>query len=85
MISQFLLGFFCISPQKGSIQIRAKHPNKEQIGLDEAQMQMTDRYNELSPFFGEDEQSEQSRLFKRLADLTDDGAALAEMQDLGLL
>jgi hypothetical protein len=35
-----------------------KTPNKEQISLEEALAQIADRFNELSPFFDEAQESE---------------------------
>lgn len=43
------------------------------------------RLAEISPYLGEDIQTETGSMFEHLADLIDDDAALAEMQDLGLL
>jgi len=43
------------------------------------------RLADISHNFGEDTQTELGRMYEHFADLTDDDAALAEMQDLGLL
>ena len=58
---------------------------REPMSLEDAQRQLEKRRNALSPFFYEYEQSEYGWMFERMADMTDDDAALAEMQDLGLL
>jgi hypothetical protein len=40
---------------------------------------------EISPHLGKETQTEIGKMSESLADLTDEDAALAEMQDLGLL
>ena len=52
---------------------------------DEVTEKLGQRLAEISPHLNEDTQTELGRTFEQLADLTDDDAALAEMQDLGLL
>jgi len=55
---------------------------KEKITKDEAQELLKQRKEEISPFMGQDTQTERGKIFEILADLTDDDGALAEMQDL---
>lgn len=55
------------------------------LSPEEINGQLESRLAEISPHFGEETQTEHGRMFELLADLTDDDAALAEMQDLGLL
>ena len=50
-----------------------------------APLQLQDRLIDISAYLSKDTQSDQGRMFESLADLTDDDAALSEMQDLGLL
>jgi hypothetical protein len=57
----------------------------EKLNQEAALEQLESRREELSSYLDEDKQSEQGRMFEALADMTDDDAALAEMQDLGLL
>jgi hypothetical protein len=57
----------------------------EEISQEDALAQLERRREEITPHMYEDTQTEQGRLFESLADMTDDDAALAEMQDLGLL
>ena len=51
----------------------------------EAQEQLAQRFDEIFSSLHHDVQTELGRMFEELADMTDDDAALAEMQDLGLL
>ena len=55
------------------------------ISQEDAFANLEQRRMEISPQFDEYTQTEQGRMFEALADMTDDDAALAEMQDLGLL
>ena len=55
------------------------------LPLEEAEKFLEERLEEISPEISEDTQTEVGRLFEALADMTDDDAALSEMQDLGLL
>ena len=57
----------------------------EKISQEEALEHLERRKEEISPHMDEDTQTELGKLFEVLADLTDDDAALAEMQDLGLI
>ena len=58
---------------------------QHKISHEDALVQVEQRRREISPQFQADTQTEQGRMFEALADMTDDDAALAEMQDLGLL
>ncbi len=60
-------------------------PVRQPIAQEEALALFSDRLTEISPHLDEDTQTELGRMFEALADMTDDDAALAEMQDLGLL
>ena len=60
-------------------------PAHQPIAQEEALAQLSDRLDEISPYLTEDTQTETGRMFEALADITDDDAALSEMQDLGLL
>ena len=55
------------------------------IAKDEATTQITERLADISPHLEKDTQTEIGKTFEALADLADEDAALAEMQDLGLL
>lgn len=57
----------------------------KRLTKDEALERLQNRRDDIAPNLNEDEQSEQARMFEILADMTDEDAALAEMQDLGLL
>jgi hypothetical protein len=57
----------------------------EKLSQEDALAQLERRREEIAPHLDEDTQSEQGSMFESLADMTDDDAALAEMQDLGLL
>ena len=56
-----------------------------QLSGEELTEKLEQRLADISHNFGEETQTELGRMFEALADLTDDDAALAEMQDLGLL
>jgi len=55
------------------------------LSIKETQEILSERLADISPHLDEDTQTELGRMFEALADITDDDAALAEMQDLGLL
>ena len=55
------------------------------INQEDATTKLEHRRKEIAPDYDNDTQTEQGKLFEALADMTDDDAALAEMQDLGLL
>jgi len=58
---------------------------QSQLSEEEVNEKLDGRLAEISSLFGEDTQTELGVMFEQFADLTDDDAALAEMQDLGLL
>ena len=55
------------------------------IPLEEAEQILEERMADISPHVDEETQTETGFLFEILADMTDDDAALSEMQDLELL
>ena len=57
----------------------------DKLPFEEAQEILSERLTEISPHLDEDTQTDLGRMFEALADMTDDDAALAEMQDMGLL
>ena len=57
----------------------------KQIDFKEVEKIMENRLADISTYNDEGTQTEVGRMFETLADMTDDDAALAEMQDLGLL
>ena len=57
----------------------------EILTKEDAQDQLQKRTREITPYLRDEEQSELGRMFEALADLTNEVAAFAEMQDLGLL
>ena len=57
----------------------------DKLSIEETKEILSDRIADISPHLDEDTQTELGRMFEALADMTDDDAALAEMQDLGLL
>jgi hypothetical protein len=57
----------------------------DKLSFEEAQEVLSERLTEISPHLNEDTQSDLGRMFEAIADMTDDDAALAEMQDMGLL
>ena len=65
--------------QESTVDIRTKKSREEVIE------KIEQRFVEISPRLSEATQTELGHMFEYLADLTDDDAALAEMQDLGLL
>ena len=56
-----------------------------ELSRDEVTEKLEQRLAEITPHFSEDTQTELGKMFEQLADLTDDDAALAEMQDFGWL
>ena len=71
--------WFWYQSQESLIDIQA------QLSGEEVSANLAERLAEISPHFGNDTQTELGQMFEEIADLTDDDAALAEMQDLGLL
>jgi hypothetical protein len=59
--------------------------SKEELTREEAQERLKNRRKDISYYKKDHEQSKLGRLFELLADLMDDDAALAEMQDLGFI
>lgn len=57
----------------------------DQISFEEGQEILAERMEAISPHLENDTQTETGRMFEAIADMTDDDAAIAEMQDLGLL
>lgn len=57
----------------------------ERLSGEEITEKLDQRRADISSYLDEDTQTELGRMFEEFADLTDDDAALAEMQDLGLL
>ena len=55
---------------------------KQNMGKDEAQELLKQRTEKIAPDIGKDAQTERGKRFEMLADLTDDDAALAELDDL---
>lgn len=67
-------------------QVSAKNVDpQETIEADQGLELIEQRRGEISQNLNEDTQTELGRMFETLADMTDDDAALAEMQDLGLI
>lgn len=71
--------WFWYQSQENTVDIQTKIPGEE------VNEKLEQRLAEISPRLNEDTQTELGRMFEQFADLTDDDAALAEMQDLGLL
>ena len=71
--------WFWYQSQESMVDIQTK------MSGEEVTEKLEQRLAEISPYLGEDTQTELGRMFEQFADLTDDDAALAEMQDLGLL
>lgn len=57
----------------------------DRLSFDELQEILSERLIDISPNPDKETQTELGRMFEALADLTDNDAALAKMQDLGLL
>lgn len=55
------------------------------ISKEEVNNLLEHRQEVVVPYLDQNTQTEQGKLFETLADMTDDDAALAEMQDLGLI
>jgi len=58
---------------------------QNQISGEEITEKLEQRMAEISLHFGEDTQTELGQMFEAFADMTDDDAALAEMQDFGFM
>jgi hypothetical protein len=58
---------------------------EKRLSSDEVENLLDDRIAEIFPDLSQDTQTEKGRMFEYIADLTDDDAAISEMQDLGLL
>ena len=71
--------WFWYQSQEGAVELQTKIPGEEVFE------KLEQRLEEISSQLGQDTQTDLGQMFERLADLTDDDAALAEMQDLGLL
>jgi hypothetical protein len=71
--------WFWYQSEESHVDIQSKLSEKEVNEI------LEKRLAEISPHFGNDVQTELGIMFEQFADLTDDDAALAEMQDLGLL
>jgi len=57
----------------------------EKLSFEKVQSKLTERLDEITPKVSKNKQTDLGRMFDCLADTTDDDAALAEMQDLGLI
>ena len=57
----------------------------DEISFEEGQEIFAERIEVISPHLEKDTQTETGRMFETIADMTDDDAAIAEMQDIGLL
>ena len=71
--------WFWYQSQESTVEIQNKIPREEISKM------LEQRLDDISPHLEEDTQTELGQMFEHFADLTDDDAALAEMQDLGLL
>jgi len=71
--------WFWYQSQESSVEIQNKIPGEE------ISQKIDQRLAEISPNISKNTQTDLGRMFEALADMTDDDAALAEMQDLGLL
>jgi hypothetical protein len=71
--------WFWYQSQESTVDVRTK------LSGEEVNEKLEQRLAEISPLLGQDTQTEIGQMFEQFADLTDDDAALAEMQDLGLL
>lgn len=56
---------------------------EKEINKEQAEAILSQRIEEISPYVNDTSQSRSGQLFETLADLTDDDAAQAELQDLG--
>ena len=59
-------------------------PSKK-LTQEDVKEQLEERRGAIQPYIDKNVQTEQGKLFEALADMTDDDAALAEMQDMGLI
>jgi len=71
--------WFWYQSQESLVNVQSKIPEEEVME------KLEQRLADISPNLGDDTQTEFGHMFEQLGDLTDDDAALAEMQDLGLL
>lgn len=71
--------WFWYQSQESMVDIKTKLPGEE------VTEKLEQRFAEISSYLSDNTQTELGRMFEALADMTDDDAALAEMQDLGLL
>ena len=71
--------WFWYQAQENLVDIQSK------MTIEEVAEQLKQRLADISPYLGQDTQTEIGWMFEQLADLTDEDGALAEMQDLGLL
>ena len=71
--------WFWYQSQESAVDIHAE------LSREEVKEKLEQRLAEITPHFSEDTQTELGKMFEQLADLTDDDAALAEMQDFGWL
>jgi len=71
--------WFWYQSQESMVDVRTKLPGEE------VTEKLEQRLTDISPNLDENTQTELGQMFEQFADLTDDDAALAEMQDLGLL
>lgn len=71
--------WFWYQSQESMIDVRSK------MSVEEVVEKLEQRLADISANLSKDTQTELGQLFEQFADLTDDDAALAEMQDLGLL
>ena len=71
--------WFWYQSQESLVDIQTK------LSGEEVNEKLEQRLAEISPSFDENTQTEIGFMFEQFADLSDDDAALAEMQDLGLL
>lgn len=58
---------------------------QQDISREEAVKLVQERLKSISPYAGQQEQSQRGKLFEMLADLTDEDGAYSEMQDLDYL
>ena len=56
---------------------------EQRVSREETEEMLQTRRDEIAPYTREDRQTGRGRLFERLADLTDDDGAIAEIDDLG--
>jgi hypothetical protein len=71
--------WFWYQSQGSTIDLQSK------LSDEEVTQKLEQRLTDIFPKLAQNTQTELGRVFEQLADLSDDDAALAEMQDLGLL